>query len=268
MFPSSTRTTAALAALLAAGPAMAAGSFNDIPKGHWAFEEVHWLRADGMLEGWGGKFHGDKTFTRYEMSQVLGRYMKKYYTDRDKVQAELTQHRSQITHLSGRTAALERKMGMKPGAAPAMAPPRMAPSAPAVSAPPSSLEQALYGGGGGAPASAPSSDSGGMSMRDRIQQIRDRLEARKRGATAPPPPPIEPTPAPAASAAATMTDDEQARVDAIRARYQRLMEARKAASGGGGGSGSGGESDRALPPPSTSSAAAIPGYADQPLPGM
>lgn len=103
------------------GARIEAAEFKDVPKKHWAFEEVHWLRADGMLEGWGGKFHGGRQFTRYEMAKVLGRYMGKYEAEKAKVEKQLgelrsedQQQRARLDDLGGRTSALERRLGIQP----------------------------------------------------------------------------------------------------------------------------------------------------------
>jgi len=51
-----------------------AESFRDVAPGHWAYEAVEWLRSEGLLEGWGERFHGRRSFTRYEMAEILARY--------------------------------------------------------------------------------------------------------------------------------------------------------------------------------------------------
>lgn len=70
---------AIFSALLLAWGACFAGAqvFRDVPKGHWAKMEAEWLRSRGYIEGWGGKLHGDKQFTRYEMVELFYRFLKK-----------------------------------------------------------------------------------------------------------------------------------------------------------------------------------------------
>lgn len=105
-----------------APPAWTGETFNDVPRNHWAFDEVHWLRADGMLEGWGGKFYGNRKFTRYEMATVLTRYMKKYDAERERVEGELddlrvedSRQQGQIKELYSKTGDLEARMAALDG---------------------------------------------------------------------------------------------------------------------------------------------------------
>lgn len=88
------RTALGLTALLALASAAAAqpfavappaAPFADVEQDHWAREAVDWLRNEGLLEGWGRRFHGRRTFTRYEMAEVLARYTERLLT----TQAEL-----------------------------------------------------------------------------------------------------------------------------------------------------------------------------------
>ncbi len=45
----------------------AANPFSDVPAGHWAYDAVSQLAADGVIEGYGdGTYRGDRTITRYE----------------------------------------------------------------------------------------------------------------------------------------------------------------------------------------------------------
>ena len=56
----------------------AANPFTDVPEGHWAYDAVAQLAADGVIEGYGdGTYQGDKTITRYEMAQMVAKAMAK-----------------------------------------------------------------------------------------------------------------------------------------------------------------------------------------------
>lgn len=60
------------------GTAFAAstGDFADLPADHWAYKAVSELARVGIIEGYDDKtFRGDKTMTRYEMSQVVEKAM-------------------------------------------------------------------------------------------------------------------------------------------------------------------------------------------------
>ena len=54
----------------------AANPFSDVPAGHWAYDAVTQLAADGIVEGYGdGTYLGNKTITRYEMAQMVAKAM-------------------------------------------------------------------------------------------------------------------------------------------------------------------------------------------------
>lgn len=46
--------------------------FPDIPENHWAYEAVSRLAGNGVIQGYeDGKYHGDRTMTRYEMAEII-----------------------------------------------------------------------------------------------------------------------------------------------------------------------------------------------------
>ena len=52
----------------------AANPFSDVPRGHWAYDAVTQLAADGVIEGYGdGTFLGNRNITRYEMAQMVAK---------------------------------------------------------------------------------------------------------------------------------------------------------------------------------------------------
>jgi len=56
------------------GTAFAAGPFADVPAKHWAYDAINKLAKAGIIDGYSdGTFHGDRTVTRYEMAQLVGR---------------------------------------------------------------------------------------------------------------------------------------------------------------------------------------------------
>lgn len=65
----------ALAAVLGIGlvmPAMAQDQFPDVPLGHWAYEALEVLRAEGILVGYpDGNYRGQRPLTRYELAVAL-----------------------------------------------------------------------------------------------------------------------------------------------------------------------------------------------------
>lgn len=52
--------------------------FSDVPAGHWAYDAVKQLSADGIIEGYkDGTFRGQNTITRYEMAVITANAMTK-----------------------------------------------------------------------------------------------------------------------------------------------------------------------------------------------
>ena len=71
-----------LAGVLAAGISSttfaAANPFSDVPAGHWAYDAVAQLAAEGVIEGYGdGTYLGNRNITRYEMAQMIAKAMAK-----------------------------------------------------------------------------------------------------------------------------------------------------------------------------------------------
>jgi len=55
-----------------------ANPFSDVPAKHWSYDSVNQLAQAGVIDGYGdGTFKGDKTMTRYEMAQIVGKAMTK-----------------------------------------------------------------------------------------------------------------------------------------------------------------------------------------------
>ena len=56
--------------------AYAANPFSDVPAGHWAYDAVNKLAAEGVVEGYpDGTYGGDRLMTRYEMAQIVAKAM-------------------------------------------------------------------------------------------------------------------------------------------------------------------------------------------------
>ena len=75
------KKTLVLAAAMALGvtaQAYAANPFSDVPQGHWAYDAVSKLAAEGVVEGYGdGAYGGERLLTRYEMAQIVAKAMEK-----------------------------------------------------------------------------------------------------------------------------------------------------------------------------------------------
>ncbi|WP_425058189.1 hypothetical protein SCACP_28380 [Sporomusa carbonis] len=99
-----------------AGTAFAAGPFADVPAKHWAYDAVSSLAKAGIIDGYGdGTFRGDRTMTRYEMAQLVGRAIEK----EDKADAQqkamihklATEFAAELNNLGVRVTAIENQVG-------------------------------------------------------------------------------------------------------------------------------------------------------------
>ena len=99
----------ALAAVMALGVTMsayAANPFSDVPQGHWAYDAVNKLAAEGVVDGYtDGTYGGDRLMTRYEMAQIVAKAMAKG-ANVDKLAAEFA---DELDSLGVRVANLEKK---------------------------------------------------------------------------------------------------------------------------------------------------------------
>ena len=86
--------------------AYAANPFSDVPEGHWAYDAVNKLAAEGVVDGYpDGTYGGDKLMTRYEMAQIVAKAMAKG-ANVDKLAAEFA---DELDSLGVRVANLEKK---------------------------------------------------------------------------------------------------------------------------------------------------------------
>ncbi len=86
--------------------AYAANPFSDVPAGHWAYDAVNKLAAEGVVDGYpDGTYGGDKLMTRYEMAQIAAKAMAKG-ANVDKLAAEFA---DELDSLGVRVANLEKK---------------------------------------------------------------------------------------------------------------------------------------------------------------
>ena len=103
------KKTLLLAAVMALGVnagVYAANPFSDVPAGHWAYDAVNKLAAEGVIEGYpGGTYGGDRLMTRYEMAQIVAKAMAKG-ANVDKLAAEFA---GELDSLGVRVANLGKK---------------------------------------------------------------------------------------------------------------------------------------------------------------
>lgn len=98
------------AGILTTGTALA-NPFDDVPKGHWAYDAVQSLADQGIVDGFGdGTYRGDKLMTRYEMAQIVARAMSvnkgTANPTLDKLSAE---YADELSSLGVKVANLEKK---------------------------------------------------------------------------------------------------------------------------------------------------------------
>lgn len=86
--------------------AYAVNPFSDVPTGHWAYDAVNKLAAEGVVEGYpDGTYGGDRLMTRYEMAQIVAKAMANG-ANVDKLAAEFA---DELDSLGVRVANLEKK---------------------------------------------------------------------------------------------------------------------------------------------------------------
>jgi hypothetical protein len=57
-----------------AEPPNTGGLFTDVPRDHWAYEDLEYLAARGIITGLpGGQFGGDGTYDRYSVAALIAR---------------------------------------------------------------------------------------------------------------------------------------------------------------------------------------------------
>lgn len=89
------------------GTAFAAGPFADVPAKHWAYDAINKLAKAGIIDGYSdGTFHGDRTVTRYEMAQLVGRAIER----EDKADS---QQKAVIDKLTAEFATELRSLGVR-----------------------------------------------------------------------------------------------------------------------------------------------------------
>ena len=90
----------------------AANPFSDVPAGHWAYDAVTQLAAEGVIEGYGdGTFLGNRNITRYEMAQMVAKALARTpkgssnRADLDRLAAEFA---DELSNLGVRVSELEK----------------------------------------------------------------------------------------------------------------------------------------------------------------
>jgi len=103
--------TTALVVSTGASAFAAANPFSDVPQGHWAYNSVSKLAAEGVIEGYGdGTYRGDRNITRYEMAQMIAKAMAKNPTGANKAELDrlAAEFRDELDALGVRVSELEK----------------------------------------------------------------------------------------------------------------------------------------------------------------
>lgn len=64
-----------LGGALVGGTRAASNPFSDVPRTHWAYRGVQAMVDAGLLEGYDGKFQGEKLLNRYQMAVITKRLL-------------------------------------------------------------------------------------------------------------------------------------------------------------------------------------------------
>lgn len=102
-------------------PAYADTAFTDLPEGHWAYDAVEQLVAEGIITGYpDGTFRGSRTMTRYEIATIVARAAKKIPEDGrgavlnnliSEFEPELQALGARVDNAEGRINTLEKNLG-------------------------------------------------------------------------------------------------------------------------------------------------------------
>ena len=106
-----TAMTTALVVGAASTTFAAANPFSDVPAGHWAYDAVTQLAADGIVEGYGdGTYLGNRNITRYEMAQMIAKAMAKNPGGADKAALDrlAAEFADELNNLGVRVSNLEK----------------------------------------------------------------------------------------------------------------------------------------------------------------
>ncbi len=106
-----TAMTTALVVGAASTTFAATNPFSDVPAGHWAYDAVTQLAADGIVEGYGdGTYLGNRNITRYEMAQMIAKAMAKNPTGSDKAALDrlAAEFSEELNNLGVRVSELEK----------------------------------------------------------------------------------------------------------------------------------------------------------------
>jgi len=101
-----------------AEPPNTGGLFTDVPRDHWAYADLEYLAARGIITGLpGGRFEGDTALTRYDAAAMISRAIKYMQNNAESVTFEdLNVVKDLFYKLSGDVTLLQSQSGTSQGA--------------------------------------------------------------------------------------------------------------------------------------------------------
>lgn len=101
-----------------AEPPNTGGLFTDVPRDHWAYEDLEYLAARGIISGLpGGRYEGDATLDRYDAAAMISRAIKYMQNNPESVTLEdLNVLKDLIFKVSDDVTILQSQLGTSQGA--------------------------------------------------------------------------------------------------------------------------------------------------------
>ncbi|MFC2095166.1 S-layer homology domain-containing protein [Candidatus Bipolaricaulota bacterium] len=101
-----------------AEPPNTGGLFTDVPRDHWAYEDLEYLAARGIITGLpGGNFEGDSALDRYDAAAMISRAIKYMQNNPESVTLEdLNVLKDLIFQVSDDVTILQSRIGVSDGA--------------------------------------------------------------------------------------------------------------------------------------------------------
>ena len=92
--------------------------FTDVPKNHWAYKSIQRAVDAGVVRGYGNKFLGKRTLTRYEMASVVRRMLDAMEKEPVAVTAPIREDAKNLSaEFAGELALLEKRLAVVEGTA-------------------------------------------------------------------------------------------------------------------------------------------------------
>ena len=99
------------------GPPSTGGLFTDVPRDHWAYQDLEYLLARGIITGLpGGRYNGADPLTRYDAAAMIARAVRYTQNNPEAVTAQdLNVIKNLIFDLADDVSALQARVGTAQG---------------------------------------------------------------------------------------------------------------------------------------------------------